>query len=402
MSAALLLAGMWIHSAAADPVIHTGDPVEAVERVANTTRRPRAFFEPLSWSEVQASSQPFALGEAGIVEPCTGSPRDPAVVADHVADVEAALDYLQLDQAARKLAGGFAALPCLSGPVDPAGAARLHYLHGLLIQLQTEDAQRVKAAFRRALGYVPELAWDPNYPPTALPQFEHATDELAAESAASVGFFPARTEPWRADGALVEAGSVELAPGEHILQWGTDPGVGVRVRLRAGEHLQIVDPAALEETALDWLEDPDLRPAVNGVVARSVVGETVYVVSDDLLWMGAPQTGVWGLLEELQPRTTTPPELYAAGAGAALLTTGLVWGGVAYSQGSVAAQELETPAQLSFAQFEDAERRYGNASTSLAVARLVALGGAALTGTGVYLYTRRKGSARPDARTVSR
>ena len=98
--------------------------------------------------------------------------------------------YMELDKASGALSEAKASLGCLSEPVDPALAARIGFLQGV-VSVELGDKAKAWEQFSFAARFAPELQWDAQFPKDGEALLRASSGELKSSAAVSVGLVPA-------------------------------------------------------------------------------------------------------------------------------------------------------------------------------------------------------------------
>ncbi len=133
-------------------------------------------LRPVSIGELVARQRPVIIG-AGSVSACSGDPTAMDEIRQAVDNASRAMAYVETEKAQAELGKGEAAMACLADPLDPAVAARLYYLKGLLAY-RAGDKAATWAEYFRVLFMDPDLPWDDDYSPDSQAIFDLSADEV--------------------------------------------------------------------------------------------------------------------------------------------------------------------------------------------------------------------------------
>jgi len=388
---ALLLGPAW----AAEHVVTTGAAADSlVNRVADTAGvAPDSLhrFDLGDW----LSTGGVRLVGPGRLLPCTGSPMTASAFSAAVDDAAGAIDYAESQAALSTLEGALAGAGCLTEPVPTDAVARAAYLQGIA-HLQLDASTDAAAAFRRALVIDLELAWDDVYPPNGLDLFEAAQTELGATQQATLRLLtPVGAPAWMNGQALAQPLTSETRLGGwHLLQVGTPDTESAWIQLQAGATTTIIWPALLSHGPDEWLATDEGRATLDALLVVALgAEENVHLPLDDTLWRTTLGSGEWSQerLKRGAPRVESGP----AGGERADRVRWVTWTGAGITgvagsvalasliQASAAANEVNDPVdgasqQAAYSRFQTTDKRW-------VLSRSVALGGAAILGTGLIL-----------------
>lgn len=265
------------------------DVADAVARVAAAEHVPATDVSVLSIT-ANLPAQDWVLVGSGRADVCATTPATLAELRAAIESAETHIAYLQRDEAVTKLDAASQRVPCLNEPLDANLAARLYYLRGVVAH-GAGDSPSAEAAFRQAFAFQPSLKWDPNFPPDAVPLFESSS---ITGKPSPLSLVPAPPAMW-IDGHMA-TGSVDIAPGVHIVQFG-EPLITIRVVADAGSPLAIVRPKLVPANAASWASEPARREALSAVMAAAFgSGKTVYVDDGSTIWRAVTGPSEWSAL----------------------------------------------------------------------------------------------------------
>ena len=307
---------------AATPVFTLGDVDAAVARVAAATGTHPADLDGRDLAEVLAGQPLQVVG--GSLTSCTGPGTDLATLQTLQVQLQGAVNYVRLDEAAALVTQADSVLACLAEPVDPDLASRVQFLAGV-VHHQRARPQDADRAFRRALAFDPDLVWDPRLSPRlGQPRFDAV--RTAAPAPVRLRLSPPPTAlTLRVDGVPVAAGTdaLSLAPGPHHLQW-EDAAVHTLALVLDQPAAELVLPVLQVDPA--WLTDDAGRTWVADRLAEHLGPDTaLYLVAEDL-WLGQTGSAAW---QRVLPPDRAPVKALRWGgtalAGAGALAAAVVW-----------------------------------------------------------------------------
>lgn len=270
------------------------------ELVAGRSGLPADQLELVALSEVLARPAE-ALGK-GVLRRCATSPTAMSTVKTALARAEAGLreedDRAALDQ----LDLAVAELGCLAELADPAVAARIFQLRGVLLGQEDEDAG--KAELRTALAFSGELTWGVHEPRLG-PELVQAVAEEPRPYVVHVSPPQRSSGPWL-DGRPVPAEGLDVRRGLHLVQYATPAGIRSGW-LVVGGDVRVVLPMAYREPILAALQDPVAQAPVVDLLAAALPDfKAAYVAHAGGLWL-VSEVGDKIEVSELIP--PPPPEL---------------------------------------------------------------------------------------------
>ena len=350
---------------------------EAIAELVASTGRPVADFVPLSVAEALQDVEPFLVQSGG--ETCPGTTVSSASLHELIEALQGAVDYFELDRARVLAKEGIDALGCLGSQFDSQLVARLYFLSGVAA-VGDGDGEAAAMAFRRARVFVPDLAWDENYPPDGRLVF----DAISAETVTTVALtiMPAPTESLRFDGHIVDETSLNLAKGLHYLQNGVEP-VSTYTAILEKDDVLVV-PSAFGAEVLQWIGDESQQDRLTDLLKRRFEEEkAIYVSHGGEHWLLDLAEGSWAPLEKRRQRTTggqgqPPVALIVGGSGGAIFLSGAIVGVVGLAKGLKLKNGVET-----WEDYEDAQEPYRAARSQLVAGEVLAALGAATLGTGL-------------------
>jgi hypothetical protein len=249
-----------------------------------------------------------ASGSATAIR-CEDDPTTPTEYRDALGAIDRSLDEVLLDDADRWLAEAARRRPCLVETIGRSDLASEPFMAGILA-FYRGDLTATRAAFRLALAVDPELAWDPDYPPTAQQEFASALMEVLRSPPVAVELRLSADRIISIDGEIVEgaADRVELRPGKHLLQSSRTDGetTSIDLRVESGQTLTVFDHSVLGGA----IEDGPLTLLLAGK-ARDAGASAGYLVSlgaGPRIWRVATDGSA---LEEIESPvgTVTPPDV---------------------------------------------------------------------------------------------
>lgn len=203
--------------------------------------------------------------------------------------------------------------------VDAATAGRAWFLRGFVAG-ELDQAEAARAAFRQALLFRPELAWDADYPDDGRATLDAARQDLD-RSADPLALAPTLTGATLVlDGHTLAADqSLVLGAGDHLLQIVGDSVLSMVVATPASPLLV---PSLATDADLAQLETAEGRQALDMVLDAPVGGDDrVVVVIDARTWL----RGADGTWQDLGPPAVDSVDTAhgRGGAGAALRWSGV-------------------------------------------------------------------------------
>jgi len=283
----------------------TGEAADAKARVSVAASRPFSSLQALTLAEL-AQGRPPALIGPGAVTACSAAAVDGGTIDAAIQRAESSIDYLEYAAAWNALNEAAAQLGCLSAPLAPGPAARLHFLSGVVANA-LDDKPSAWTAFRQARIFQPDITWDENFPPDARPMFDAAGVELASTPLVALSLAPQPGEFWIDGRALPpDAPLPPLLPGAHVIQFGKDPTT-LTVTLEPDADVTLVLPALIPPDGVSWSADPDLRPALAAAVTALLPRDAVaFFALTDAVWR--LDGGEWTEFSLSGVQAALPPE----------------------------------------------------------------------------------------------
>lgn len=359
--------------AVAAPLLHAGpEPARLTARLASqedTTilaRRPEELL--------QAAAPRLVDGGRAVL--CGSEPTGADTLSAMVEQANQALAYMEWETASLELEAASQALACLGTEVDPALAARLHFLQGVVAQRRGAEPL-ARDAFRRALFFDPDLAWDPAVSPKARDLFE---EERGRPLEASVSVLVVGPSALHLDGHAVtlQDHRLLLVPGDHLIQ---ADGATLTVHVDDGDAPTLVLPASLrDDEVVGWSHSEGGREVLAALLAY--VGDPVgYVTTDAAVWRWDGDWTDLGTPSDIAPERGSP---HLALGGAALVAAGGTTAAIGFVQATRAHDTAGGVSTLD--DFAVVAADYDRGVTLLRAGKWAAVGGAALTAAGVGVY----------------
>jgi len=298
----------------------------------------------------------FAPGEIQVfaagAQRCTSGPMEVGTYRELLADLYRASMALEDTETIRKAI--LSAQPCVAEPLGGDLLARVHFLDGVFLFEEDQDAAR--AAFHRVHAIDPSYAWDDSFPPIAQVAFADA--KLAVLNQAKVPvrlYLPAQAAVFL-DGKTVPPGrtQVEVYPGRHLVQLQAEaegPLRSVSIEVAADTPAALFDPAIL--AAPDRADiDGATTAFIRHLAAATDAGVPDYVVAlspEIVIWRWSTEADALERIEVPSQATAlvagkTPRPKQAAGAaphpavpiligaGAGIVAVGAILAGTGYDQ----------------------------------------------------------------------
>jgi hypothetical protein len=360
-------------AAIAAPLLHAGpEPARLASRLASqedTTilaRRPEELL--------QAAAPRLVDGGRAVI--CGSEPTGGDELSAMVEEANQALAYMEWETASLELEAASQALACLGTEVDPALAARLHFLQGVVAQRRGAEPL-AREAFRRALFFDPELAWDPAVSPKAKDLFD---EERVRPLEPSVSVLVVGPSELHLDGHVVtlQDHRLLLVPGDHLIQ---ADGATLTVHVDEGDAPTLVLPASLQDAeVVGWSDSEGGREVLAALFAY--VGDPVgYVATMSSVWRWDGDWTRLGAPTDIAPERGDPR---LALGGAALVVAGGTTAAIGFAQ---AAGAYEAAADVrTLDDFGVVATDYDRSVAVMRTGKWVAVGGAALTAAGVGVY----------------
>jgi hypothetical protein len=328
------------------------------------------------------------LASGGAVGTCGSEARDLEAVITATEAAEGAIAYFEWARAEERLRAAEEMLLCQEGPVAANVAARVPYLRGVLVFGQG-DAEAAEQAFADALAIRPTMTWDTAFDAQAQALFDQARAETVEP--VQLGLLPPAEGGVWVDGRDrgAEGAQLSLSPGVHYVQLPERDWFTVRVELRADDRLLL--PVGSPEAMAPWVEHPELGPVLAELLT-SELGPELALTVDGRTWLPSEQG--WTELPPPPEEVASPlPRWLALGGGALALSGGAV-AAVAYAQHDRARQEALGASD--WESYQASAARYELAAQTYSASRWVALGGAAVGGSGlVMLKLQRQREDKP-------
>jgi hypothetical protein len=363
---------------AADVAVYSGDPSGVPARIEEATGKPASELQIVSLAELVKGRPPVLT--AGKITACTSTATDMAAVTSWLQKAEMLAGEMEFGAAHDATAAAMDAVQCLDAPIDRPQVARLAFLEGVM-QHFGGDMDASRHAFQLAWTLDPALAWDPQFPPSAMANFTAAKDDVTKATKVVIAVVPHAGLPIVVDGAPVQTadGKIEVGMGPHIFQIGK-----ATLMIDAAAPASLVVPSALPEDATKWASDPargaDLARLLDTIDATN----NVYVVTNDAVWLNQGSSTSWKQLGADTTKKEPPLGLYLIGSGGAVFVGGAAITAVGLSQGNGAVADASAPG-VRYEDWEAAQTRYQSAKTLTTVGKVVALTGLVTAGSGVSL-----------------
>jgi hypothetical protein len=302
---------LWIivNAAFAAPVVlHRETDADAVRAaVVESAGVPVSGLTVTHFDVFRAQLQPTWFG-LGALERCETPAATGESLDGLIKSAEGSFMYMELDKASGALSEAKASLGCLSEPVDPALAARIGFLQGV-VSVELGDKAKAWEQFSFAARFAPELQWDAQFPKDGEALLRASSGELKSSAAVSVGLVPASAAASvmvNGQPAIMERESLQLKPGQNLLQvQNTEGWTGYTATIEAQSSPSLFLPGALSDDTLSQVSTDGGRRALSQMVSLAFEsGTPVYVVHDDELWRTASGLGVW---EDLRPAQSPVP-----------------------------------------------------------------------------------------------
>lgn len=363
-------------AAVAAPVVHTGAPEAAVERVRRAA--PGAgVLVPRDW--VSVTSEPAGMAEGGAAStPCAGGEAEPVDAAAEAA--WSAFLYGEFASGADRLAQAASTLACLDAPVDPAALARLRALEALL-RLHAGDEAAAAVAWRAARAADPTSEPGADWPPASAERLRATPAEAPIPLRVVAGTLAVHVDGRPAGEAI--------APGRHLVQ---AAGAGAWVDVLPSDRATLVVPGAYSPRPLGaLLDEPEVLASVLAVVFGP--GAEVWVAADGRLARLTAGRAEVVLVEEPVPDAVVEEQERRAGRRTAGLVIG-VSGGALALVGAASAVGSSVAASVALADYAAAStpdeavrarERFTSAAAWVAPAEWVTAGGVGVASVGVVV-----------------
>ena len=162
---------------------------------------------------------------------CTSDAVGADVVSEAIASAESSLMYMELAPAQEALSKAQNDLVCLDTLVDPAMAARVGFLQGV-IATEEKDKGAAWEHFSRAIRFTPEMGWDDQFPTDGAALLELAKKEIETATPIDINLTPSISESASAPSVYLNANPVaggtdtlSVPVGENLIQVKNDTGV---------------------------------------------------------------------------------------------------------------------------------------------------------------------------------
>ncbi len=384
----LLFALLCPEAASAETIVLLGesDTDAVIYDIARATNRSLDDLLPTRWSTLRERGTPQMEG-SGVILHCTASPASTREIDDLLSEAEGAQNYGQLAEALVLLRSAEERLGCLTEHLDPATAARIFFLTGVLAAKAETDGQAAYRSFLRALVFEPHLTWGDEFPSEwGQDWFDSARRSL--EQGESAGLRLA-VRPERGslfvDGREISPRSqaLELRPGRHLLQTGINKVTTVWVELGAATESIALLPASAPDDILGWLYDSERWGDLSNMLAATLDPEAaLFVAHRGQVWQGRAGSPSW--TEIRLPRSSTSRVLTWSGAG--VFTAGAVASSILYAWGKNLSNACIEDSQQDLPETcADNELSYQSLRSLLPFTEGLALAGVAMAGGGLLV-----------------
>ncbi len=287
------------------------------------------------------SGTPPTLTGGGTLSVCQGEPRPLADFEEVLGRIEGHLNYGELDAAGQALTEAREVALCLGEPLPGNLVARVSFLAGIRAWF-LEDRSAAEGHFLEALRLRESLAWDPTFPPEMRQPFEVARQRRAEDPSSWLRVVPALAEGrlW-VDGLPVDEPQVSLGPGLHYVQLGGATWTTFVVDLPPAGASVLWLPSELDEGVTTWVEDPERRDDLDGLLQLALPeGTAIALTTDAAVWRGRVGSAEWAPVERVRH-----PWRWAGLGGLALAGGSLVAAGTGYAGAWVAASDSHSARQ---------------------------------------------------------
>ena len=279
---------------AADPVLVYQPTEGAIEEVAQWSEKPVDSLYAVSMTDLLASRKPEIVG--GRSFHCAGAPESHLKLRQTLDNAEKAVSYVKTQIARANLDAATDTLRCLMEPVNTKLVSRIFFMRGV-VSLQEDDQASALNEFRQALLYDVGLEWDSAFPPEYRASFDLATEGIQGERTSRMQIIPHPGEQslW-VDGQQIPATRTDigLSAGRHLVQIGSSIVESIEVEIGMNETISLVVPAAVPDTVLSWVLDPERQADLAIVLGILMPGQGgTYVVTDGQVWWGVPGQSAW-------------------------------------------------------------------------------------------------------------
>jgi hypothetical protein len=290
---------------AAPVVLHSESDAEAVRVDVLSATAPMDPDVAVTHLDAFRSSLAPALVGGGVLKRCTQEKVEP--LGDLLKRAEGSLSYLELDKAQKTLNTAHDQLPCLQNPADPQQAARIGFLQGV-IAIESEDKATAWSSFSQAVRFVPDIAWDEQFPADGNTILGLAKAEMEKTPPVKVGIVPAlaqQAQVWL-NGAPVPTTETEMLvpPGVNLFQVQGPQGMdGFELTVKGGTNPRLFLPSLIPDDALSWAQTDEGQKKLSAVVNQAFESGTSVIVSHDGgLWRSAAGMTTW---ETIRPSKGT-------------------------------------------------------------------------------------------------
>lgn len=270
---------------AATPVIHAGDPTEAVTLASRASGIALWELRPVGLSELFPGEGALRVGAAQPTA-CEGSASSNAELRELVALAEKLYLRQSWDGVRAKAAEAGARLACLGEGAEPSQLARLAFLDGFAAA-ELGDVGAARLAFTRARAWDPALRWDERVSGAGRAPFEAAATPSGPDGVLLVGVGGASLGTvWAVDGRVVALLAEQpLRPGRHLVQT-LQPVVRTwEVDLEPGQVVALVDAATARSTVLGESGQPAARAILTAAIHQRLgPGAPALVVDGRQVW----------------------------------------------------------------------------------------------------------------------
>jgi len=189
---------------------------------------------------------PWAITSPATLQQCSAEPLSVVELDETIGEIESLMLALEYGDATARLAHLESRLCAATDPLPAFTAARVPFLLGIC-RFYAGDEDSARAAFLRAVERLPELQWDPDFPPAPQQVFQRALSDAIRSPRTSLELNEDDRPPGLlVDGIAVEEGcsSVPLVGPTHLLQLDRGDGRIATLMLHTGEaeRIQLLGP----------------------------------------------------------------------------------------------------------------------------------------------------------------
>ncbi|MEC7983938.1 MAG: hypothetical protein VX278_02165 [Myxococcota bacterium] len=306
------------------PMLYSGlERADALRRVSAASKIDTASLGPITFDEIIIGQAPSSPSNVEI-ENCRSTPVSKDRLRMLSQQIQNEIVYYELEKAQKHLKDAQEGILCINTSLDFQTAARIYYLAGVLEQILGNEPASI-ANFYEALTLRPNLQWDANFPPDALPFFQKAQKRVAQVSEVPLNIVPkeAKTSVWINGVPLTAEENALLFSGVNTIQIIGNKIYTQKIRVPADTpEVVLVIPSSLSNASTSWMHKPEKQKEVAIILTRLMEESTnVYLHDQGKVWTTVIGQSNWAELNV--PRGAMNASIFSKKQ----IGRGLMWGG---------------------------------------------------------------------------